>query len=116
MPRPSARRTVLSPLLTLTEVADALGLHRSTLYRAISRNDFPLPVVRIGSQMRVPKTAVQRLLGLRIDDPEQHERSAGAVAATGDLDHCSSCGSRLAARTRPTCSAARRSSSGIASV
>ena len=51
-----------SPLLTISEVADLIGVHRSSLYRPIGRAGPPLPVIRVGATMRVPRVAVERLL------------------------------------------------------
>jgi len=50
------------PLLTIPELADLVGMHPSTLYRAITRGDFPVPIVRFGDRIRVPRVAVERLL------------------------------------------------------
>lgn len=89
-------------------------------YRSISRGTFPLPVVRVGSQMRVPRAAVDRLLAQASEDGSVAGYPAQLAELRenhgGDANHCPTCGSRLSARTRPTCSAARRSSAGIASV
>ena len=52
-----------NPLLTISEVADLLGVHRSTLYRTIGRAGLPLPIIRVGATMRVPRVAVERMLG-----------------------------------------------------
>jgi excisionase family DNA binding protein len=49
-------------LLTISEVADLIGVHRSSLYRPIGRAGPPLPVIRVGATMRVPRVAVERLL------------------------------------------------------
>ena len=57
------------PLLTVEETAAMLGETRSTLYRALKAGTLPLPVFRIGSRIRIPRRAVERLIeGL---DPEQ---------------------------------------------
>jgi excisionase family DNA binding protein len=50
-------------MLTISEVASLLGVHRSTLYRTIGRSDLPLPIIRVGSRMRIPRAAVERVLG-----------------------------------------------------
>lgn len=100
-----------SPLVGITELADILGMHRSTLYRSIDAGSFPLPVVRIGARITVPRAAVEKLISCGGERPPRATRDDPRA------DHCSSCGASLSsARTRPTCSAARRSSSGIASV
>ena len=57
------------PLLSVEETANLLGETRSTLYRALKAGTLPLPVFRIGSRIRIPRRAVERLIdGL---DPEQ---------------------------------------------
>jgi excisionase family DNA binding protein len=57
------------PLLSVEETAILLGETRSTLYRALKAGTLPLPVFRIGSRIRIPRRAVERLIeGL---DPEQ---------------------------------------------
>jgi excisionase family DNA binding protein len=57
------------PLLSVEETAALLGETRSTLYRALKAGTLPLPVFRIGSRIRIPRRAVERLIeGL---DPEQ---------------------------------------------
>ena len=60
--RPSRPRTRAGPLVSIAELAELLGVHRSTLYRAVEKGCLPLPVVRIGSRMTVPRAAVDRLL------------------------------------------------------
>jgi excisionase family DNA binding protein len=48
--------------LTLPEVAEALGLGRNTVYTAAKRGDLPLPIVKIGKRLVVPRQAVDELL------------------------------------------------------
>lgn len=107
----TGKRREPSPLVGISELADILGMHRSTIYRSIDAGSFPLPVVRIGARITVPRTAVEKLIS------GGAEQTPPAPGHGRPHDHCPSCGDRLSsARTRPTCSAARRSSSGIASV
>ena len=47
-----------TPLLTVSQVAVLLGCDRSTLYRAIVAERFPLPVVRLNRRILVPRVAV----------------------------------------------------------
>jgi len=42
------------------EVARALGVSRSTIYKAVKRGE--IPVVKIGGRLLVPKAALARLL------------------------------------------------------
>lgn len=91
------------PFLSVSEVAVLFGTHRATLYRSIERGDFPLPVVVLNGRRRVPRVAVERLL---------HGENQPEVDAVTAEDG----GAAPASRRRPMCSAARRSSSPIASV
>jgi excisionase family DNA binding protein len=50
------------PLLTVRELAEIVGVNPSTLYRAITRGEFPVPIVRFGDRIRVPRTAVETLI------------------------------------------------------
>ncbi len=49
------------PFVTAPEAFEALGIDRSTGYRLIRRGAFPLPVVRVGNQIRIPTAALERL-------------------------------------------------------
>lgn len=49
-------------LLSVDEAAILLETTRSTVYRAISNGTFPLPVIRLGGRLRIPRAAVDRLL------------------------------------------------------
>lgn len=103
------------PLLTVSQAAVLLGSDRSTLYKAIGENRFPLPVVRLNRQILIPRAALERFIGGAVAYDAEEGMSEGE-------DFCPTCGSPLAssaptpASIRPTCLAARRSSSGIASV
>ena len=50
------------PFLSVEEAAMLLGEARSTIYRAVKAGTFPLPVVRIGERLRIPRSAVDRLI------------------------------------------------------
>ena len=109
-------------LLSVEEAAILLGQTRSTLYRAIHAGTLPLPVHRVGKRMKIPRAALDRLLaGL---DPTTPSTPGGAqVVSRGDAPDrpgpcplCGRSGAPAPARSRPMCSAARRSSSGTASV
>lgn len=100
--------------MTVSEAAVLLGSDRSTLYKAIGDDRFPLPVVRLNRQILIPRSALERLLDGQIGY-DLEERSSEA-------DYCPNCGTSIeslpssASRSRATCSAARRSSSAIPSV
>ncbi len=107
--------TKKKPLLTVSQAAVLLGSDRSTLNKAIGDDRFPLPVVRLNRQILIPRVAVEHLLGGLVDQ----EAEAGTSGASSC---CPSCGASLdsrspsLSRTRPTCSAARRSSAAMPSV
>jgi excisionase family DNA binding protein len=61
MDNPTATRSS-RPLLSVEEVAILLGETRSTLYRAVRAGTLPLPIFRIGSRIRIPRRAVERLI------------------------------------------------------
>jgi excisionase family DNA binding protein len=50
-------------LFTVEEVAEALALSRSTIYRLLHRGD--LVATRIGSAIRIPETSVRRFVDER---------------------------------------------------
>jgi predicted DNA-binding transcriptional regulator AlpA len=99
----------LGAFVTVGQAALLLGQSRATLYRAIRRGDFPLPVVTFNGRLRIPRRSVERLVaGEDVCDPQ-----SGAGSRL-----CPTCGAPewSPARRRPTCSAARRSSSSTPSV
>lgn len=68
--------TSTRPLLSVEETAILLGETRSTLYRALRAGTFPLPYFRIGSRIRIPRRAVERLIeGLDPEYPSPSPRS-----------------------------------------
>jgi predicted DNA-binding transcriptional regulator AlpA len=99
-----------SPLLSIRELAVLAGLNPSTLYRSIARGEFPLPIVRLGNRIRVSWAAAEALL---FGEPGAAPSQAGPQPEMPQ-DHCPNCAGAL--RRRPMCAAARRSSSGTASV
>lgn len=64
----------MSPTISVTRAAKLLGVSRSTLYRAVTTGDTPVPVVTIGSRVVVPTKPLLELLGLDAlptdDEPE----------------------------------------------
>ncbi|MGZ6609008.1 MAG: helix-turn-helix transcriptional regulator [Solirubrobacteraceae bacterium] len=50
------------PVISAEEAFAALGIDRSTGYRAIRDGTFPLPVIRVGRVIRVPTIALGQLL------------------------------------------------------
>jgi predicted DNA-binding transcriptional regulator AlpA len=49
--------------LDIDDIAPLLGINRSTAFELIRRDEFPLPVVRLGRRIVVPRKAVEELLG-----------------------------------------------------
>jgi excisionase family DNA binding protein len=49
--------------LNVEEVADRLGINRSTAYELIRTDSFPLPIIRLGRRIVVSRQAVVDLLG-----------------------------------------------------
>jgi excisionase family DNA binding protein len=47
---------------SIPEVARLLGLGRSAAYAAAERGDLPVPVLRIGRRLVVPRAPLDRLL------------------------------------------------------
>ncbi len=55
---------------SITEVADRLGIARSTAYELAASGRLPVPVIRLGRRMVVPRVALDRLLaGERLAPP-----------------------------------------------
>lgn len=81
------------PLVGLAELADLLAVHRSTIYRAVERGTLPLPIVRIGSRMTVPRAAVDRLLA-GVTSAEHPIQCEGHDVESVRV-RCPSCGSGL---------------------
>lgn len=58
-----------APTTVSVEVAGALlGISRTTAYRLASCGEFPVGVLRVGRQLRVPTALLAGLLGLRPDE------------------------------------------------
>lgn len=52
-------------VMTIAEFAEAFGLPRSTAYDLARRDALPVPVLRLGRQVKVSRTAVEELLAMR---------------------------------------------------
>ena len=50
------------PTATIGEVAAAFGIARSTAYELAQRDALPVPVIRLGRRVVVPRAALDRLL------------------------------------------------------
>lgn len=61
----SARREVdvaSRVTMTLAEAAEVLGIHRTTAWSLHKRGEFPVPVLKIGSNLRVVKAHLQQFM------------------------------------------------------
>jgi predicted DNA-binding transcriptional regulator AlpA len=70
LPDPATR-----PTITADEAFAELGIDRSTGYKAIRDGTFPVPIIRIGRNIRIPTAALRRIL---LIDPEVPERRSEA--------------------------------------
>jgi len=61
-PVPTDRATA-----TIGEVAAAFGIARSTAYELAQRDALPVPVIRLGRRLVVPRAALDRLLAAERD-------------------------------------------------
>ena len=67
-PTMSRRVRVTDPILgeratamtiSLTQVAEILGIHRTTAWALYKRGEFPVPVLRIGSSLRIVRAHLE---------------------------------------------------------
>jgi excisionase family DNA binding protein len=75
----------LPAVLTVEEAGKVLRIGRGAAYEAARRGD--LPSVRIGRSLRVPRHALEAMLGLTTNDVETAGNgldAKSAVVATGD--------------------------------
>jgi hypothetical protein len=69
----------LQALGATTDVVTAgkfLGISRNTAYRLARRGAFPLPLIRVGAQYRVPTAALIAALGLQSSGPAATDSDA----------------------------------------
>ena len=55
---PEAKRATVD----VATAASILGVHKATLYEAIERGDAPVPVIRLGARILIPREALERLV------------------------------------------------------
>jgi excisionase family DNA binding protein len=109
----ASRSTRSKPFLSVVEVAALLGESKSTIYRSIAREDFPIPVVMINGRLRIPRKALDRLVdGCSIIDSEP----AATQAAPPTSSSCTRTSAAPPPSRSPRYSAARRSSASTPSV
>lgn len=56
-----------SAVLTVPEVAELLGSSPWTIYEAVKRDEFPVPVIRLGKKILFSRTRVYELLGVEAE-------------------------------------------------
>lgn len=49
-------------LMSVSEAADVLGIHRDTAYELLKRDEFPVEVIRLGRLIKVPRVPLMRLV------------------------------------------------------
>jgi excisionase family DNA binding protein len=57
--------------MSLAEVADVLGVHRTTVWALYKRGELPIPVLKIGSRLRVVRAHLERFMeaGIPVETP-----------------------------------------------
>ncbi len=63
--------------LSVPEAGRLLGVSRGTAYQLARENRFPVSVLRIGKQLRVPRAPLLRLLGDEGAPSDEPERAPG---------------------------------------
>lgn len=57
-----------APTLTIPEACELLGISTALGYSLVRENEFPVPVLRLGRTIRIPRAPLLAALGLT-DDP-----------------------------------------------
>lgn len=78
----------LPAILTVEEAAKFLRIGRSAAYEAVRRGD--LPSVRIGRSLRVPRHALEALLGLENGHRPGGDRADGDNQPPTEVSQCPS--------------------------
>ena len=65
--------------MTLAEAAEVLGIHRTTAWSLYKCGEFPVPVLKIGSNLRVVKAHLQQFM--ETGEPVVPGASIGASAS-----------------------------------
>ncbi len=67
-----------SPTLSVIEAGTLLGISRGTAYSLIREQRFPVTVLRVGHQLRVPRAPLLKLLGIAEEDSQAEADAATA--------------------------------------
>lgn len=60
----------LPTVVDLATAARALSIGRTRAFELVRRDEFPVPVLRVGATYRVPTAPLLRLLGVSLDRDE----------------------------------------------
>jgi tyrosine-protein phosphatase YwqE len=82
---PSVKRQIdVAPCATmsLAAAAETLGIHRTTAWSLQRRGEFPVPVLKVGSNLRVVRAHLERFLdtGLPVEPGKRIDNSAEVVS------------------------------------
>jgi hypothetical protein len=55
---------VKEPTVSIVKAGELLGIGRTVAYQAAQEDRFPVPILRVGSQWRVPTAPLLQALGL----------------------------------------------------
>lgn len=105
--------TSSKPFLSVVEAATLLGESRSTIYRSIAHEDFPVAVVAINGRLRIPRKALERFID---GDSVKASEPGGPQATPTAPSSCTRSSAASPASRSPRYSAARRSSASTPSV
>jgi excisionase family DNA binding protein len=53
--------------LSVTEVAQALGIHPNSVYRAVWRGE--IRATKVGKRLVIPRAELERVLGQKLENP-----------------------------------------------
>lgn len=81
----------MAPLVSVEEAAEILGQSRSSLYRAIERDDVPVPVFTINGRYRIARRSLERLVAGDVNGADaaaaQPPTAGSAPLSGGAVDH-----------------------------
>ena len=86
---PISRGKRMAPLVSVEEAAEILGQSRSSLYRAIERDDVPVPVFTINGRYRIARRSLEGLIAgeLQAVAGEAQPATAGSGPLSGGAAH-----------------------------
>jgi hypothetical protein len=78
-----AEAAALPTVLDLATAARLLGIGRTAAYQMVGAGTLPVPVLRLGTLIRIPTAPLLQLLGLPFPGDGAHARAHGAPDADG---------------------------------